>query len=140
MKKIKKIKFCLADKSIKEISVELSDVIKNSGEQLCIQVNIDDKTYRGTAYNYFEALQILRKELEKDCIQILCNGAVVNVYPSPMIMNMGDGIKAYKLYLGKQAALANLINIFDYEYGLSCCSVAEQKAFYKEWLNSLDND
>ncbi|MEH7304129.1 hypothetical protein [Neobacillus drentensis] len=46
-------------------------------------------------------------------LQIICNGAALNVYPSPMALSMGSGRLAYKLNFGKQAISEDLVDIFD---------------------------
>lgn len=97
----------------------------------------DELSTNISAENYFDALISLRKELEKRSIKLLCKGCAKNVYPSSMILNMGNGERAYVLTMGKQARTSDLVNIFDpcdiQEYG----SIIEQETFFKEWLNSL---
>lgn len=79
----------------------------------------------------------LRRELEKNEIQIICNGAAKNVYPSRMQLSMGTGIKAYKMYIGKQAKMSDVVNIFDCDGELEFVKIEEQSNFYNEWLRSL---
>ena len=79
----------------------------------------------------------IRKDLEHDGIQILCNGAARNVYPSPMMLNMGEGRSAYKVTLGHQALMKDVVDIFDYDESLICCSVEEQNQYYSNWVTSL---
>lgn len=87
--------------------------------------------------SFFLSLQLLREQLEAQQIQILCNGAAENVYPSPMQMSMGTGELAYKLTLGKPASIDDIIHIFEYDETLKCVSVAEQLQFYHKWFESL---
>jgi len=47
--------------------------------------------------NYFSALQGIRQALEVEGITILCNGSSTNVYPSGMMLDMGNGEKAYRV-------------------------------------------
>lgn len=85
----------------------------------------------------FEALTKLRLFLENEGGLIQCNGADRQVYPSRMQMECG-GEKAYKLSLGKQALMADVCDIFETDKpGLQPVTVAEQEAFYQEWLASL---
>lgn len=87
--------------------------------------------------NFFSALQVLRGELEKKDIQLECNGAAKNVYPSPMQMSMGSGRKAYKLCMGQQAKISDVVDIFDYEEGLDFVYMEDQSKYYAEWLKSV---
>lgn len=105
-----------------------------------IYIEINGKKYNANAENYFTALQNLRSILEKQGVQICCNGAARNVYPSPMLLSMGDGYMAYKLFKGSNASMANLVNIFDYDNSLEWCTVSEQRKFYQEWLDSLKGE
>ncbi|MEI5908232.1 hypothetical protein WAK64_14330 [Bacillus spongiae] len=87
--------------------------------------------------NCFDALKQLRETLEEKQIQILCNGAALNVYPSTMGLSMGVGRLAYKLTRGKQAKTEDLVDIFDFDEAFTFVSIYEQNHFYDEWLKSL---
>ena len=102
-----------------------------------IALSVADQIYTEKAENFFEALQKIRIKLENDQIQIMCNGAAENVYPSPMQRSMGYGDMAYRLTLGKPAKLEDAIEIFDCDNGLTCTTVRKQYAFYVKWLESL---
>ena len=56
-----------------------------------------------------------------------------------MSLDMGGGIKAYKLQMGVHGKLADLVSIFDTGPDVSPATVSEQEQFYKEWLASLGN-
>ena len=88
------------------------------------------------AENYFFALLELRKKLEAQNIKILCKGASRNVYPSPMILSMGEAIKAYQLTMGKQARMSDLVNIFAPCEVDEYATIEEQLIFYNDWLRS----
>lgn len=47
------------------------------------------------------------------------------------------GTKAYKLQMGKQATLSDVVDIFDYDSELKIGSVKEQEEFYENWIESL---
>lgn len=85
----------------------------------------------------FDALRQLRLQLEARGILVRCNGSCENVYPSPMIEEMGDGDRAYRLSLGKPAALADLVDIFALSDLAAPATIASQEAFYQRWLRSL---
>ena len=102
-----------------------------------LEVFIAGIRYTGIAYSYVEALQQMREKLERDHIQILCNGAALDIYPSPMALSMGYGEKAYKLYLGKPTRMKDLVDIFEYGASLEFCTVEEQNNYYDFWIRSL---
>jgi len=52
--------------------------------------------------NFFRALQSIRRGLEPNGVRLRCLGACRDVYPSPMIEDMGPAEKAYRLTMGDQ--------------------------------------
>ena len=117
------IKFKKSDGTVVPGQVTLQDEADENEDLVAVKIKLAEKTYEARAESYFETLQNLRKELERDGIQILCNGAARNVYPSPMTLAMGYGRKAYKMTWGKQAPRKDLVEIFDYDESLVCCGV-----------------
>lgn len=85
--------------------------------------------------DYFTSLCEIRKELERQNVSIICNGASKDVYPSPMMRDMGDGDQAYRLKIGVPARMTDVVNIFEVDRdNFIPSTVLEQEAFYKEWL------
>lgn len=70
-------------------------------------------------------------------IQIICNGAGKNVYPSGMQVSMGTGRAAYKLFLGQKASIADVVDIFDIDDSLEFVNISEQSDFYNTWVKSV---
>ncbi len=70
-------------------------------------------------------------------IQIYCNFAVRNIYPSNMQRSMGTGRTAYQLYLREQAKSKDVVDILDYDNILEFVTVDEQEKFYRDWISSL---
>ena len=106
------------------------------GDNCQIELQIGDINIDSEAENYFYALVELRKKLEMQSIKLLYIGCSRHVYPSPMILDMGDAGKAYELTLGKQALTNDLIDIFTAcEYD-EYVSVKEQYEYYEKWLES----
>ena len=101
-----------------------------------LKIEIKNVIYFSKGDSIFDSIVELRKKLESKDIYLLCNASVVNIYPSPMQKDFG-GTKAYKLQMGKQAVLADVVDIFDYNSELKIGSVEEQKKFYENWLKSL---
>ena len=89
--------------------------------------------YFSKSDNIFDSVVELRKKLE---FYLLCNASVINVYPSGMQKEFG-GTKAYKLQMGKQATLSDVVDIFDYDSELKIGSVKEQEEFFESWIESL---
>lgn len=110
---------------------EIDDLMK-------IEFSMNDISLIKTDKTYFEALIQLRMDLEKLDIKLLCKGCAKNVYPSGMILNMGEGRKAYTLIKNQQAKMDSLVDIFDEcsidEYAI----ITEQKCFYEDWFNSFN--
>jgi hypothetical protein len=94
-------------------------------------VSIDE-----SASDYFEAFCRVRNQLDKEGLQPLCYGASLNVYPSGMARDMGAGLKAYRLTIGKQARLTDLVDIFEHGQDVVPASVPQQKEFWEAWLRS----
>lgn len=87
--------------------------------------------------DYFGALCQIRERVKVDGLVPHCYGASKNVYPSAMSRSMGGAIKAYRFRLGQPAKISDLVCIFDSGPDVEPVSVAQQEAFYKEWLASL---
>jgi len=103
-----------------------------------MRLEIPDLTFETTSANgYFYALSEIRAKLEAKALLIGCYGGSKNVYPSPMIVAMGHGEKAYKLTLGKPARSADLVNIFDVSDEVVPSTIKAQREFYESWLKSL---
>jgi hypothetical protein len=86
--------------------------------------------------DFFECLINLRKELDKYDYYPLCNGARVDVYPSGMCRDMGNGLVAYIQIPNKQVNSEDLVNIFDFAESNLIASVDKQYKFYKSLIYS----
>ena len=104
--------------------------------EINLKIEIEKAIYFSKSDNIFDSVVELRKKLELNNIYLLCNTSVINVYPSGMQKEFG-GTKAYKLQMGKQAALSDVVDIFDYDNELKIGSVKEQEEFYENWIESL---
>ena len=99
-------------------------------------------SYRGKvilveADDYFDALCEIRQRLASEGLIPFCYGASLNVYPSGMSRSMGGGLKAYRLTSGRQALMADIVEIFAEGPDIIPASVELQKKFFEEWLRSL---
>jgi len=97
----------------------------------------DGETLSAAAADYFDAFIVIRDALAGRGIVPLCYGASRNVYPSGMSRSMGGGRKAYRMTLGQQARLHDLVFIFDTGPVLDPASPEQQRAFFEDWFGSL---
>ena len=105
-------------------------------DEIKLKIEIERTIYSSKSDNIFDSVVELRKKLELNNIYLLCNASVINVYPSGMQKEFG-GTKAYKLQMGKQATLSDVVDIFDYDNGLKIGSVKEQEEFFESWIESF---
>ena len=112
------------------LAVQIEDVVKLDlfSKEICF-LNIE-------GYDFFDCLLKLRNLLEQKGLFILCQGAATNVYPSRMSRDMSNGLKAYKLDLGKKASIDQLVEIFDPASIEIVGTIAEQNVFFQRWANS----
>jgi hypothetical protein len=80
-----------------------------------IELFLGNRRVTSESDNFFTALLSMRRELELENLQMACNGAAENVYPSRMQLDMGSGRKAYKLTYGQQAIMKDVVDIFEYD-------------------------
>lgn len=114
-----------------------SNLFLNEREEIYqIELKMNDSSFSAEGENYFDALINLRKKLELKNIKILCKGCSKFVYPSPMILNMGDAIQAYELVLGEQAHSKDIVNIFEPCRYDEYATIDEQYAYYEKWIES----
>ncbi len=129
--------FIQRDSQITECSIEFSTTPPWELRLLGETNGVVEYSCKGE--DLFDCLTELRlQNLEKRGSLILCNGARFDVYPSRMSRQMSGGRKAYIMRIGQPSRRTDLVDIFDpVEDFSSVATVAEQKDFYKKWLNSL---
>jgi len=93
--------------------------------------------FGATGEDFFSAFADVRSQLEPFKIRVLCYGACRNVYPSGMLRDMANGLKAYKLSLGKKPDRSDVVGIFDKGPEMDIGSVDDQRRFYDQWFNSF---
>jgi hypothetical protein len=84
----------------------------------------------------FEGLRLVRARLELDGVRLCCAGARRDVWASGMQRDMGQGLTAYVLSLPRTAERPSVVDIFEPSPPDLIATVAEQKEFYQQWLNS----
>jgi hypothetical protein len=102
--------------------------------QCRIVLRYGDETLQASATDFFAAFCKVREQLEQKGFKPQCYGASLNVYPSAMGRDMAEGLKAYRLTMGKHAK--DLVYIFDNGPDVSPATVEEQKKFFDTWRTS----
>lgn len=103
-----------------------------------IAVKIDGEVFSTENKNdLFDALIDIREKLSGKRIELMCNGARKDVFPSPTSRSMAGGQMAYKIEIGVPAARKNLVNIFDPAPIELTTTPDQQKMYYRKWLESL---
>jgi hypothetical protein len=92
-----------------------------------------DRTWAGTGPDCFEALRILRSQLDAEGIVIGINGARPNAWASGMQRDMGEGLVTYLCALGARGEplVVRTLGAAPIE---SAGSVAAQDDFHRSWL------
>ncbi len=113
----------------------------NEGEfsrRVCrITLRYNDSEIECSDRDFFEAFCRVREQLEKVNLMPLCYGASRNVFPSGMQRDMGDGLGAYKLQVGRKTGKGDGVSIFDFGSDVAPVSVEVQERFFKDWLESF---
>ncbi len=136
MNDTKEIKILFSDGSIDSCAIDVSRV--EPWKIILRQSRLG--TLESEAPNLCEALSLLRKQLESQSCQLLCNGSRRNVIVSGMSRQMSGGRKAYVVNLGEPASRESIVDIFDYAGPNEVSSIKDQQEFYKRWVDSLKND
>ncbi|MDM5247629.1 MULTISPECIES: hypothetical protein [unclassified Lysinibacillus] len=133
----KTIKLAMDDGKIVEGMMKLYEESPDDEEMVLIELLLLGDTISFKHENFFLALQSLRHHLEDKHIQVMCNGAALNVYPSTMQLSMVTGRLAYKVKWGEQAKLKDVVDIFEFDNSLRFVKIEEQFSYYIRWLKSL---
>lgn len=100
-----------------------------------VTVATPSRVYESQDTGHFEALCAVRRALEHDDLLLCVQGAVRNVYPSPMALSMGARV-AYRLTFGQPALTASLVDVFE-PVSEPGSTLADQARWYALWLQSL---
>lgn len=117
---------------------EFGVVRGTDANQVCqLSFSYGHHSVEAEANDYFDALCNIRLKLEKERLIPFCYGASLNVYPSGMGRDMGRGLKAYKLAVGKHTRREDLVDIFSAGTDVVPAFVSLQKEFFDEWSRSI---
>jgi hypothetical protein len=72
-----------------------------------------DVRVKGEARDLFAALAVARRELETQGVQLACNGARLDVWPSGMLRQTGYGRRAYVLTMPPTVVQPSTVDIFE---------------------------
>lgn len=131
------VKLLWKDGKFTEELLEIYEEAPDDEDFVLLKMKLNGEVLSFKSENCFEALVQLRQYLEQRNILIQCNGAALNVYPSTMALSMGVGRLAYKMHLGRQAKMKDLVDIFNYEEDLKFVTINEQLNFYEDWLKGF---
>jgi len=111
-------------------------VAEKDGEVCKLVCSYRGKVAIASADDFFEALCLIRHELEAEGLLLFCYGGSLNVYPSGMARSMANGEVAYKLQVGRHATKADLVSIYAEGPDVMPATVAQQREFFNEWVSS----
>ncbi|HEV7298135.1 MAG TPA: hypothetical protein VGN72_02140 [Tepidisphaeraceae bacterium] len=114
--------------------------LDHESEACVLTLDFARERLRAEASDYFEALADIRGQLAQRKLRPVCYGASRNVFPSGMARDMGAGLKAYRLTLGKPARMKDLVGILDVGPDVDPVPVEEQRTFFERWLESASTD
>lgn len=87
---------------------------------------------------YFGALAVARRELETQGVQLACNGARLDVWPSGMPRQVGYGRRAYVLTMPSTAARPSTVDIFEpAPKSAVLATVDEQREWFRRYWDSI---
>ena len=111
--------------------------LHDDSDDSLIELSFDGNAFTGTGDDFFDAFCQIREQLAPLGLLPQCYGAHLRAFPSGMSCSMGGGLKLYRLTLGKQALMADLIHMFDTDEDVEPATVADQRVFFDEWIGSL---
>ncbi|WP_405368333.1 hypothetical protein [Nonlabens sp. Asnod2-A12] len=118
----------------KEFELYVSIVEDENKDLITIFTEYNEKKIIVSDEFHFGTLQKFRTKLIEDNVDLKCKGALINVYPSPL---MKFAPKAYSLKLGKQAEMDSVVEIYEYTDISESISPEKQNLFYRDWIKSL---
>ena len=92
---------------------------------------------QGVGDDLFDALVQARITLEARNILLACNGARMNVYPSPMLRQATNGRRAYELSLPRTKDRPPVVDVFAPVTDISTvATVDDQRSWFERWSSS----
>lgn len=110
------------------------------GAACLVEVGVgEDVSASGQARDLFAALQAARRELEAHGVQLACQGARINVWPSGMLRQAGHGRRGYVLTMPPAAAQEpSTVDIFEpAPQSAVLATVDEQRDWFRRYWDSI---
>jgi hypothetical protein len=109
--------------------------VARRGRDWLLELQGDERTWSADGPDLFEALRVLRAELDDEEILMGCNGARSNAWASGMQRDMGEGKTVYlcALNLNARPPVARTLDPAPLD---EVATVSEQDEFHRRWLAS----
>ncbi|WP_326599175.1 hypothetical protein [Streptomyces sp. NBC_01803] len=108
-------------------------VSSSSEREYLVRISYDAHAVEHTAWNLFDALVQVRRDLERESLRPAVEGACRNVYPSRMAREMGGGRRAYKWSGGGRPATVDIFDEVPAKEHDRLVYPEEQLAWFQEW-------
>jgi len=103
-------------------------------DNIILKTTINGSELTSESSQYLVAYQILRDKLLQIGFELKCNGSLINATQSAM---MSYTPKVYLVRIGEQAAMKDIVNIWDYCDTDDFPTTEQQKLFIQDWFASL---
>lgn len=103
-------------------------------DNIILKIMINGSELTSKSDQYLTAYQILREKLLKIGFELKCNGSLINANQSAM---MSYTPKVYLVRIGEQAAMKDIVSIWDYCDTDDFPTTEQQKLFVQDWFASL---
>lgn len=103
-------------------------------DNIILKITINDSELTSESDQYLTSYQILRDKLLQIGFELKCNGSLINATQSAM---MSYTPKVYLVRIGEQAAMKDIVNIWDYCDTDDFPTTEQQKLFIQDWFASL---
>lgn len=99
-----------------------------------VRLIVGEREFMGAATDYFEALLVIRRQLEAERLLIRVNGACRGFWPSGMCRSMTLSRVVYRLHLDRDPESNDVVPTFECLPDAEPATVAEQERFRDQWL------
>jgi len=107
------------------------------GDLCHLQLTLDDgRTFKAAGFDYFACLISVRRELEAEGLVVCCQGARRDVWPSGMGRDMGAGLVAYALTIGRAPRQDEQVLVLAPADPDLIGTVADQEQYRDAWWRS----
>ena len=103
-------------------------------DNIFLKTTIDSKELISESEQYLSTYQMLRDQLLQNGFGLKCNGSLINANQSAM---MSYTPKMYLVRIGEQAAMKDIVSIWDYCDTDDFPTTEQQKLFIQDWFASL---